>query len=83
MSIPTPQQTGHAPGWKWRMDTAGRIERPWAWSQINGGPDLPAHVNGLCEQGWHTDCPQAPLLVAVDGCCTCPCHAPAGVGGAR
>lgn len=62
----------HAPGWKWRQDTAGRLERPWP-------ADLPAHVSGLCQSGWHADCPQAPLIVAVDGCCACSCHGPAGL----
>ena len=23
---------------------------------------------------WHGDCPQAPLLAVVPGCCACPCH---------
>lgn len=70
-----PQQPGHAAGWKWRQDSAGRVERPWAWSEINGGEDLPPHVNGICELGWHTDCPQAPLTSpAGAGQCSCPCH---------
>ena len=73
-TLPTAAQRGHAPGWSWRKHAAGATERPWAWSQINGTPDLPPHIGGLCESGWHGDCPQAPLLVVVDGCCACPCH---------
>lgn len=69
------QLPGHAPGWKWRKEHAGQVERPWAWSQINGGEDVPAHVGGLCESGWHIDCPQAPLQQpAGAGQCSCPCH---------
>ncbi len=69
-----PQLKGHAPGWGSRMDLAGQEEQPWAWSRVNGGEDLPAGLGGLCEKGWHNDCPQAPLIVAVAGCCSCPCH---------
>lgn len=64
----TPQRTDHAPGWKWRQESAGAVDVPW---QI----DLPAHVNGLCESGWHTDCPQAPLADPTgNGQCACLCH---------
>lgn len=65
-STMSPQLPGHAPGWKWRSSSAGQIERPW---------DLDPHVSGICERGWHTDCPQAPLNAAA-GCgqCACPCH---------
>lgn len=68
--------TEHAPGWRWRKDLAGRVRRPWAWSQINGhGHDLPQHIGGLCEKGWHHDCPQAPgPHDGEPGTCSCPCH---------
>lgn len=63
-----PQLPGHAPGWKWRKRHAGQTERPWP-------TDLAPHVNGLCELGWHTDCPQQPLLTTASaGQCSCPCH---------
>ncbi|WP_169701912.1 hypothetical protein [Janibacter terrae] len=71
MSTQAPLLPGHAPGWSSRKGTAGAVEQPW-------DADLPARVYGLCESGWHHDCPQAPLLVAVPGCCACPCHTPAG-----
>ena len=65
----------HAPGWGWRKAFAGRVQRPWGWSTINGGQDLPAHVSGLCEAAWHQDCPQAPRPTpAGDGQCACTCH---------
>jgi hypothetical protein len=64
----TPQLPGHAPGWKWRKDVAGSLTHPWAF-------DLPAHAGGLCELGWHTDCPQRLLTTeAGAGQCSCPCH---------
>lgn len=67
--------TGHAPGWSHRKDTAGRTPRPWAWSQINGGADLPASVGGLCQDDWHDDCPQAPNPpIGLAGTCSCRCH---------
>ena len=70
-------RAGHALGWSWRKQTAGRVARPWAWSEINGGQDVPAHTNGLCEQGWHHDCPQAPFPPAgAAGTCSCACHQP-------
>lgn len=60
------QRPGHAPGWHARRDTAGQVDRPWG--------DRPAALGGLCEAGWHTDCPQAPVDVAGPGRCLCPCH---------
>ncbi|MDN5769221.1 MAG: hypothetical protein L0H78_25905, partial [Humibacillus sp.] len=68
----------HAPGWAWRESAAGRVDRPWAWNNINGSADLPSHVGGLCENEWHDDCPQAPLQVLVPGCCSCACHQTVG-----
>jgi hypothetical protein len=59
--------SGNAPGWSWRRSSAGRVDQPW--------PDgLPAHVGGLCQHGWHHNCPQAPLTLAGPGQCACPCH---------
>lgn len=61
-----PQQPGHAPGWKWRKDFAGRLATPWG---------IPAHLGGICELGWHGDCPQAPNPPAGGfGTCSCECH---------
>lgn len=68
--------TDHAGGWQWRKHDAGATRRPWAWSQINGRPDLPQHVGGLCEKGWHADYPQAPGPDAREpGTFGCDCHA--------
>lgn len=65
----------HAPGWDYRKPSAGRTARPWAWSQINGHPDLPQHIDGLCQSGFHGDCPQAPGPAPGEpGTCGCPCH---------
>lgn len=37
---------------------------------------VPPFVGGLCESGWHGDCPQAPLDQPATSCqCSCPCHA--------
>lgn len=59
---------GHAPGWSWRREHAGQLARPWP-------VDLPSRVSGLCEKGWHGDCPQAPLPDAGPfGECSCSCH---------
>ena len=70
-SLMKPQRPDHPLGGKWRT----RSERPWGWSEINGGEDLPAHVSGLCESGWHTDCAQLPLTATASaGQCSCPCH---------
>lgn len=67
----TASRSKHAPGWSWRKDFAGNIAQPWP-------SDHPAQVGGLCESGWHGDCPQAPLTAAVrSGQCACPCHAAA------
>jgi hypothetical protein len=59
--------TRHAPGWSWRRDLAGSIDRPWRAQ--------PARVGGLCESAWHGDCPQAPNpLTGAYGTCSCFCH---------
>lgn len=58
---------GHAPGWRWRKPYAGQM--PHAWG------DLPQRVGGLCEKGWHSDCPQSPGVEPGEpGTCGCPCH---------
>lgn len=63
-----PLASGHAPGWKWRKADAGQVEQPWS-------KDLPPHVDGLHEHGWHDDCPQAPLeQEAGPGQCSHPWH---------
>ena len=67
--VMAPQRSGHAPGWKFRKDFAGRVSQPW------GRTGLPQHVGGICQEGWHTDCPQKPGPAAGEpGTCGCPCH---------
>lgn len=70
-----------------------REERPYGWVRgddafvdepfPNAGQYcgwVPAFINGLCESGWHGDCPQAPLDQPATSCqCACPCHQPQGV----
>lgn len=60
--------TAHAPGWSWRKPNAGQVRNPWAF-------DMPAHLGGLCEKGFHDDCPQAPRpTLGETGTCSCGCH---------
>lgn len=82
-----PQQPGHAPGWSGRRDDAGRIDHPWIGMRgctihVQDVDPFP-FVGGVCQDGWHTDCPQAPFVTGhqpeqCDGRhptrCLCPCH---------
>lgn len=66
MMTMAPQRPGHAPGWSWRKGAVGMIAQPWK---------IPAHLGGICESGWHLDCPQAPLpALGGHGTCLCECH---------
>lgn len=55
--------------------TPPKSTHPWAWSQINGHPDLPQHTGGRCQSGDRHDCPQTPgPAVGEPGTCGCACH---------
>lgn len=93
MSTITIPETKHAPGWSWRRrdpedsTQPQREERPLGWVRYGDGPDagevcglVEPRANGLCESGWHSDCPQAPLECPAGWSqCACPCHQPQGV----